>query len=117
MSRYSSNHYIIGVPLTHEQASKIREDDFYGVEPPDDDNDVFLFTHNNNFHREVCTEYDEDDGVPHFIGVEIESKGSDVPTLDNVRSQLRNFDEYAQPLLDKYNIETKPTIHLITQVV
>lgn len=114
MSRHASKHYIYGIALTHEQATQIKNDDFYGVD--EDVNDVFLFTDNQNFYRDVSMEYDKDPSVPHFIGVEIEWAGSSLPQMTSLDDEVQSFNAYAQPLIDKYQISEMPVLHVIQQV-
>lgn len=114
MSRHAHTVYIFAVPLTHEQATKIKDDLLYGID--EDDNGVFLFTNNNNFHRDVGMEYDKDPSVPHFLGVEVDPKGSIVPQMSNRSPEVESFNKYARPVMDKYQVTESPMLHLIQQV-
>jgi hypothetical protein len=114
MSRHANTVYIFAVPLTHEQAMKIKDDLLYGID--EDDNDVFLFTNNNNFHRDVGMEYDENPSVPHFLGVAVDPKGSIVPKMSNRSPEVESFNKYARPVMDKYQVTESPMLHLIQQV-
>lgn len=114
MSRHANTVYIFAVELTHEQAMQIKDDPLYGIDV--DDNDVFLFTNNQNFHNDVGMEYDEDPSVPHFLGVEVDPKGSIVPKVSNRSSEVEIFNKYASPLLKKYQIADQPVLRIIQQV-
>lgn len=114
MSRHANTVYIFAVELTHEQAMQIKDDSLYGID--EDDNGVFLFTNNQNFHRDVGMEYDKDLTVPHFLGVEVDPKGSIVPKLSNRSPEVESFNKYAIPLLTKYQIIDQPVLRFIQQV-
>jgi hypothetical protein len=114
MSRHANTFYIFAVELTHQQAMQIKDDSLYGID--EDDNDVFLFTNNQNFHHDVGMEYDKDPSVPHFIGVEVDSKGSIIPKISNRSPEVESFNKYARPLLTKYQIADQPVLRFIQQV-
>lgn len=114
MGRYSYSQVVLGVKLTHEQATQIKNDDFYGIDI--DANYVFLFTDNPNFYSDVDSEYDPDIHVPHYLGVEIEDAEGHLPSMDDVTKQMDNFECYAKPLLDKYGIVDNPALFIVKMV-
>lgn len=114
MSRHANTFYIFAVELTHEQAMRIKDDALYGID--EDDNGVFLFTNNQNFHLDVGMEYDENPSVPHFLGVEVDPKGSIIPKISNRSPEVESFNKYATPLMTKYQITDQPVLRFIQQV-
>jgi hypothetical protein len=127
MSVNKTDILILGVPLTHAQATALYKD-IYGNENYDEDNEdneVFMFTDSQNMYREVGYVYDEDKSIPHFLGVAITEDRNEIKqylnkssdTTETLMETLEIYNEFAIPLLEKYGVVSKePTLTIVSQI-
>lgn len=127
MSVNKTDILILGVPLTHAQATALYKD-IYGNDNYDEDNEdneVFMFTDSQNMYREVGYVYDEDKSIPHFLGVAITEDRNEImkylnkssDTTETLMETLEIYKEFAIPLLEKYGVVSKePTLTIVSQI-
>jgi len=127
MSVNKTDILILGVPLTHAQATALYKD-IYGNDNYDEeneDNEVFMFTDSQNMYREVGYVYDEDKSIPHFLGVAITEDRNEIKqylnkssdTTETLMETLEIYKEFAIPLLEKYGVVSKePTLTIVSQI-
>jgi hypothetical protein len=127
MSVNKTDILILGVPLTHAQATALYKD-IYGNDNYDEeneDNEVFMFTDSQNMYREVGYVYDEDKSIPHFLGVAITEDRNEIKqylnkssdTTETLMETLEIYNEFAIPLLEKYGVVSKePTLTIVSQI-
>jgi hypothetical protein len=127
MSVNKTDILILGVPLTHAQATALYKD-IYGNDNYDEeneDNEVFMFTDSQNMYREVGYVYDEDKTIPHFLGVAITEDRNEIKqylnkssdTTETLMETLEIYNEFAIPLLEKYGVVSKePTLTIVSQI-
>lgn len=127
MSVNKTDILILGVPLTHAQATALYKD-IYGNDNYDEeneDNEVFMFTDSQNMYREVGWVYDEDKSIPHFLGVAITEDRNEIKqylnkssdTTDTLLKTMDIYNEFALPILEKYGVVSRsPTLTIVSQI-
>lgn len=124
MSVNKTDILILGVPLTHDQATALYKD-IYSNDNYDEDNEVFMFTDSQNMYREVGWVYDEDKSIPHFLGVAITEDRNEIKqylnkssdTTQTLLETMAIYNEFAIPILEKYGVVSKePTLTIVSQI-
>lgn len=127
MSINKTDILILGVPLTHAQATALYKDIYSknNYDEENEDNEVFMFTDSQNMYREVGWVYDEDKSIPHFLGVAITEDRNEIKQYLNKSSDTTNtlletmaiYNEFAIPILEKYGVVSKePTLTIVSQI-
>lgn len=93
---------ILGVPLTHQQATALYKD-IYQDETHDEDHEFYMFTDNQNMYKEVGYVYDRNPSIPHFFGVAI------TEDIDEIKKYLNR-----SPEVSEYFIETLAIYKMIS---
>lgn len=127
MSINKTDILILGVPLTHAQATALYKDIYSknNYDEENEDNEVFMFTDSQNMYREVGYVYDEDKSIPHFLGVAITEDRNEIKqylnkssdTTDTLLETMAIYNEFAIPILEKYGVVSKePTLTIVSQI-
>lgn len=114
MSRYQSKTILYGVELTHSQATQIYKNEMY--EGSDLNEVIEMKTNNENFYKDICSEYDSDPTVPHYLGIVIKELTNKVPDKDIISKYKEVFDKEIKITMEKYGIQSKAEIFILTSV-
>lgn len=114
MSRHQSKIMLFGVEVTHEQATKIYKNEMY--QGSDLSEVIEMRTNNENFYKDVCSEYDEDPTVAHYIGIVIENMDNKVLDEIGLSKYREIFERESKIVINKYNIESQSALFILTSV-
>lgn len=114
MSRYQSKTLLYGVELTHEQATIIYKNEMY--EGSDLSEVIEMKTNNENFYKDVCSEYDKDPEVKHYLGVIINNIKNNTLDENQLAIDKKVFELESENVMKKYNIKSEPALFILTSV-
>ena len=124
MSIHKTDILILAIPVSHKKATLLNNE-IYSNYNYEDDNEIFMFTDNQNMYKDVGYSYDEDEKVPHYIGIEITEDKSEINKYINadinqdkyIINKFKIFKEQAMPILEKYDIDDRePSLILVSQI-
>lgn len=114
MSRYQSKTILYGVELTHEQATLIYKNEMY--DGSDLSEVIEMKTNNEDFYKDVCSEYDENPSVKHYLGVVINNSKNNSVNEEQLSVDKKVFELESENVMRKYNIKSEPALFILTSV-
>lgn len=79
--------------------------------------ELMLLTHNENSHKEVDQFYDPKNAAAHYFGITIADSGYGDKigafTGNIPQEAIDNYEKYAKPILERYEINTQPQVEVV----